>query len=155
MLAVKSDPSSCIFHAFQLFISYTELLETKERRRSHLTRVYSFQCSCERCHGEDEVASGLLAAAQEDIPATQLSKTIEEGLLKLDEDIHSKKKAQGQTGYQRLIDSSLVSWPSHGCFFHVAYKEKINTGKYGMAQVVFMHELLLTSFERWLMIILF
>ena len=69
----------------------------RERRRSHLNRVYSFQCSCERCHGEDEVASGLMAAArEEDIPPTLLSKTIEEGLLKLDEDISSKKKAQGK-----------------------------------------------------------
>ena len=42
------------------------------------------------------MASGLLAAVREDVPPTLLSKTIEEGLLKLDEDISSKKKAQGE-----------------------------------------------------------
>ena len=42
------------------------------------------------------MASGLLAAAREDVPPTLLSKTIEEGLLKLDEDISSKKKGQGE-----------------------------------------------------------
>jgi hypothetical protein len=48
------------------------------------------------------VASGLLAAAREDVPATLLSKTIEEGLLKLDEDINSKKKVQGERDCRRL-----------------------------------------------------
>lgn len=49
------------------------------------------------------MASGLLAAAREDVPPTLLSKTIEEGLLKLDEDINSKKKAQGERDCQTLI----------------------------------------------------
>ena len=84
----------------QLFISYTELLETKERRQSHLSRVYSFQCSCERCIGEDEVATGLLAAARDDIPAGVVKKTIREGFLRIDEDVNSKKKAHGQNSSQ-------------------------------------------------------
>lgn len=79
----------------QLLISYTELLETRERRRSHLSRVYSFQCSCSRCSGEDEVTVGLLAAAREDIANDVIKDSIREGLLKLDKDVAELKKAKG------------------------------------------------------------
>ena len=33
----------------QLFVSYTDLLETRERRQRHLQKYYLFSCTCERC----------------------------------------------------------------------------------------------------------
>ena len=80
----------------QLFISYTELLETRERRRLHLNRVYSFQCSCSRCLGEDERVSGLLAAAGEDVSASLLEDSIRDGLKKMDDEVIRMKKAEGK-----------------------------------------------------------
>ena len=70
------------------------MLQPKERRISMLSHMYSFQCSCERCYGEDEVATGLLAAARDDVPATVVKKTMEEGTLKLEE-IKKLKKVNG------------------------------------------------------------
>ena len=71
------------------------MLETKEKRRSHLNRVYSFQCCCSRCHGEDERATGLLAAAREDVPVSVAEGSVREGLAKIDDEVNEMKKAKG------------------------------------------------------------
>ena len=36
----------------QLFISYLELLDTREKRQAQLKKVYNFDCVCQRCRAE-------------------------------------------------------------------------------------------------------
>lgn len=81
---------------FQLFISYTELLETKERRQSHLSRVYSFTCICGRCHRDDERATGLLAAAREGVAEDVIENRVRDGLKKISEDVGRMKKEESK-----------------------------------------------------------
>jgi len=37
----------------QLFITYLELLDTREERRAQLQRVYHFECMCQKCLTEE------------------------------------------------------------------------------------------------------
>ena len=83
------------FH-FQLFISYTELLETKEKRQSHLNRFYSFVCTCGRCRREDERATGLLAAARVGVAEDVVENLVRDGLRRLSEDIGRMKKEESK-----------------------------------------------------------
>ena len=70
-------------------------METRDRRRSHLNRVYSFNCSCDRCLCEDEVATGLLAAAREGVDPREVKDSVREGTRRIDKDIDGLKKANG------------------------------------------------------------
>ena len=56
------------------------------------------------------MATGLMAAAGDDVPTVVLKKTIEKGLLKLEEDVNSKKKAQG------LLYNSRYCYTIHSSF---------------------------------------
>ena len=42
--------SSCL--PLQLTISYSEVLQPREKRREHLRKVYCFDCTCPRCEAE-------------------------------------------------------------------------------------------------------
>ena len=77
-----------------MFVGYVDTLQPKEKRIAKLKHIHSFQCNCERCFDEDEVATGLLAAASDDVPATAVKKTMEEGDLKLEE-VEKLKKVNG------------------------------------------------------------
>ena len=79
----------------QLFINYITVLNTKEWRRTKLSRVYSFHCCCDRCCNEDEIASGLLAGASDEIPASVVEECVKEGLMKIEVDVAKMKSANG------------------------------------------------------------
>ncbi len=51
----------------QLFISYCEVLDTLEKRQTHLSMVYHFQCACLRCQKEEGEAALVGARTREAI----------------------------------------------------------------------------------------
>lgn len=50
--SLKNTLFRIIFLFFQLFVSYTDLLETRARRQRHLQKYYLFSCNCPRCSSE-------------------------------------------------------------------------------------------------------
>uniref|UniRef100_A0A1X7U1G6 MYND-type domain-containing protein n=1 Tax=Amphimedon queenslandica TaxID=400682 RepID=A0A1X7U1G6_AMPQE len=82
-----------IFENEQLFVSYTDLLETRERRQRHLQKYYLFSCNCPRCSSEfsGSLDEKLIKTAA-DLKESDRKTLYKDGFSKLDEAENVKKK---------------------------------------------------------------
>ena len=54
-------------------------------------------CTCDRCHRDDERATGLLAAAREGVADDVIENRVRDGLKRINEDVGSMRKEKSKS----------------------------------------------------------